>query len=94
MAQCNSDSLPGTIRHMINRRSISALALSGVLAFGAAGAAQAKHGADDGPAHHAGDDHGQRHGGHGADDNARKSGRHRGHHHRRHRHNDDGPNHT
>ncbi len=92
MDECNWDPAPGTILPMINRRTISALALSGVLALGAGGAAQARHGADDGPAHQAGDDHGRRHGGHGADDGAREPGRHH-RHHRRHRHGD-GPYHT
>ncbi len=90
MDECNWDPGAGTILSMINRRTISALALSGIFALGAGGAAQAKHGADDGPAHHAGDDHGQRHGGHGADDGKAKAARHG-----RHRHGgDDGPNHS
>lgn len=92
MDECNWDPGAGTMMSMINRRTISALALSGVLALGAGGAAQAKHGADDGPAHHVGDDNGKRHGGRGADDNAHKSSRHE--RHRRHRHDDDGPNHS
>lgn len=72
---------------MINRRSISALAISGALAFGAAGAAQAKHGSDDPPSHDSRDDHGKRHGGK----------RHHGKHHHGEHHrggHDDGPNHT
>jgi hypothetical protein len=58
---------------------IAALAGAAVLAVGAAGTAQARHGADD-PAGH------QRH---GADD-----AQHGHHHHHHARHNDDGPNHT
>jgi hypothetical protein len=74
---------------MINRRSISALAVCGVLGLGTAGAAQARHGADDPVGHHANDDRGQRHGGHGADDRRAHRARHG-----RGRRNDDGPNHT
>jgi hypothetical protein len=84
---------------MFNRRSLTTLALSGVLAFGTAGAAQAKHGSDDPPGddhgqhHEAGDDHGRHHGRHRSDDGKRHhKGRH-GSGHRRHG-NDDGPNHT
>jgi hypothetical protein len=76
---------------MINRRSISALALSGALALGVAGGAQARHGADDPVGHNANDDHGKRHGGHGADDLGRAA---RHHHRGRGRGNDDGPNHS
>jgi hypothetical protein len=72
---------------MINRRTFSALSLAGVLALGTAGGAQARHGADDPVRHHANDDHGKRHGGHGADDKAARAARHG----RRH---DDGPNHS
>lgn len=72
---------------MINRRSISAFALTGVLALGTAGAAQARKGADDPVGHHANDDQGKRRGGHGADDRTGRAAR-------RGRHHDDGPNHS
>ncbi|MEA2169308.1 MAG: hypothetical protein QOF76_2608 [Solirubrobacteraceae bacterium] len=69
---------------MTIQKKITMLALSGILAVGAAGSAEAKHGADDG-AHHL-RHHGAKHDRN--DDN--------GTHHGRHRHggNDDGPNHT
>jgi hypothetical protein len=73
-------------------RKITALAATAAIALGSAGAAQARHGADD-PAGHV------RHGG-GADDAqphakrvAHKHHRHHGHH-RRGRGADDGANHT
>jgi hypothetical protein len=74
---------------MINRRTFTTIALSGVIALGTAGAAQARHGADDPPGHNAGDDHGQHHGGRGADDPKARHARH----HRRHG-GDDGPGHS
>lgn len=102
MSTWNADPGPASIQPMINRRTISALALSGVLALGTAGAAQARHGADDPVGHNANDDHGQRHGGRGADDNvkarAARRGRGRddapGDDRGRGRGNDDGPNHS
>ena len=72
----------------INRRSISALAISGALALGSGGVAQARHGNDDPPSHDAGDDHGARHKRHGGDDQRAAGARHR------HGGNDDGPDHT
>jgi Ni/Co efflux regulator RcnB len=69
---------------------LSAIAAVAVMGLGTAGAAQARHGADD-PAGHQrhgrGADDAQPHARHGADDRAG----HRRHHHR-HGH-DDGPNH-
>ena len=72
-------------------QKLTALAAAAVMALGTAGAASAKHGADD-PAGHQrhgrGADDAQPHFKHGADDGKR--------HHRRHHHrhvNDDGPNH-
>jgi hypothetical protein len=76
-------------------RKITALAATAAIALGSAGAAQARHGADD-PAGHV------RHGG-GADDAQPHAKRvaHKRHKHHRHAHlarhgrgNDDGPNHT
>jgi hypothetical protein len=74
-------------------RKLTALTAVGALALGAAGTAQAKHGADDPAGHkrHGADDV-QPHHKHGADDGARHHRRHHGH--KRHGHGrDDGPNH-
>lgn len=73
--QTNVQVRPGPVRgktqDMTIPRTIITLALSGVLALGTAGAAQAKHGADDGARHHAKHHkHHKHHHRHGNDDGA------------------------
>jgi hypothetical protein len=61
----------------MNTRSITALAAAATLALGAAGTAQARHGADDGAGH-------VRHGADDAQPHAKKKHHKRHHHHHGH----------